>query len=222
MFIIMLGGPGSGKGSVGGILADYYKIPHISTGDIFRSEIKNETELGLKVKELIANGQLVSDDLTIKIVENRLLQPDCNNGVVLDGFPRTEAQAIALEKFMKENNRKIDSAVELDVSDEDLTIRIVNRLVCSNKECGESYNTVFMPPKIEGKCNKCGSDLYKRADDNEESVKNRLEVYHKQSKEIIEFYKERNLLYTVKPDIYSPTVLPDTVKTVEDYLDKIQ
>lgn len=219
MFIIMLGGPGSGKGSVGGILADYYKIPHISTGDIFRSEIKNETELGLKIKELIANGQLVSDDLTIKIVENRLLQPDCENGVVLDGFPRTEAQAVALEKFMKENNRKIDAAVELDVSDEDLTKRIVNRVVCSNKGCGESFNTVFMPPKVEGKCDKCGSELYRRADDNEESVKNRLEVYHNQSKEILEFYRDRELLFTVKPDIYSPTVLQDSVKTVEDYLD---
>ena len=220
MFIIMLGGPGSGKGSVGGILADYYKIPHISTGDIFRSEIKNETKLGLEIKELIANGQLVSDELTIKIVENRLLQPDCENGVVLDGFPRTEEQAIALEKFMKENNRKIDSAVELDVSDEDLTKRIVNRVVCSNKSCGESYNTVFMPPKVEGKCDKCGSDLYRRADDNEESVKNRLDVYHKQADEILKFYKSRNLLFTVKPDIYSPTVLQATVEVVKEYLGK--
>ena len=219
MFIIMLGGPGSGKGSVGGILADYYQIPHISTGDIFRSEIKSETELGLKIKELIANGQLVSDELTIQIVENRLLQPDCQNGVVLDGFPRTEAQAVALEKFMKDNNKKIDAAVELDVSDEDLTKRIVNRVVCSNKGCGESYNTVFMPPKVEGKCDKCGSDLYRRADDNEESVKNRLEVYHKQAEEILNFYKDRELLFTVRPDIYSPTVLPDTVAIVEKYLD---
>lgn len=220
MFIIMLGGPGSGKGSVGGILADDYKIPHISTGDIFRNEIKNETELGLKIKELIANGQLVSDELTIKIVENRLLQPDCENGAVLDGFPRTEQQAIALEKFMKDNNKKIDAAVELDVSDEDITKRIVNRVVCSNKECGESYNTVFMPPKVEGKCDKCGSDLYRRADDNEESVKNRLEVYHKQASEILKFYKESGILFTVRPDIYSPTVLQDSVKTVEDYLGK--
>lgn len=220
MFIIMLGGPGSGKGSVGGILANYYKIPHISTGDIFRNEIKKETELGLTIKELIANGQLVSDDLTIKIVENRLLQSDCENGVVLDGFPRTQAQAIALENFMKENNRKIDAAVELDVSDEDLTKRIVNRVVCSNKECGESYNTVFMPPKVEGKCDKCGSDLYRRADDNEESVKNRLEVYHKQSDDILKFYRNNGLLFTVKPDIYSPTVLQDSVKTIEEFLNQ--
>ena len=218
MFIIMLGGPGSGKGSVGGILADYYKIPHISTGDIFRNEIKNETELGLQIKELIANGQLVSDDLTIEIVKHRLLKPDCENGVVLDGFPRTEAQAIALEKFMDENNKKIDAAVELNLSDEDITTRIVNRVVCSNKECGESYNTVFMPPKVEGKCDKCGSNLYKRADDNEESVKNRLEVYHKQAEVILKFYKDRGLLFTVRPDIYSPTVLQDSVKTVQDYL----
>ncbi len=219
MFIIMLGGPGSGKGSVGGILANDYKIPHISTGDIFRNEIKNETELGLQIKELIANGQLVSDELTIKIVENRLLEPDCENGVVLDGFPRTEAQAIALENFLKENNRKIDAAVELDLSDEDIATRIVNRVVCSNKECGESFNTVFMPPKVEGKCDKCGSDLYRRADDNEESVKNRLEVYHKQAEVILKFYKDRGLLFTVRPDIYSPTVLQDSVKTAEEFLD---
>ncbi len=218
MFIIMLGGPGSGKGSVGGILANDYKIPHISTGDIFRNEIKNETELGLQIKELIANGQLVSDELTIKIVENRLLESDCENGVVLDGFPRTEAQAIALEKFLEANNRKIDAAVELDLSDEDIATRIVNRVVCSNKECGESFNTVFMPPKVEGKCDKCGSDLYRRADDNEESVKNRLEVYHKQAEVILKFYRDRGLLFTVRPDIYSPTVLQDSVDTAEKFL----
>lgn len=220
MFIIMLGGPGSGKGSIGGILADYYNVPHIATGDIFRAEIKSETELGLKIKELIANGQLVSDELTIQIVEKRLQEPDAQNGCVLDGFPRTEKQAIALEKFLEENNRKIDAAVELDVSDEDITKRIVNRVVCSNKSCGESFNTVFMPPKVEGKCDKCGSDLYTRADDNEESVKNRLAIYHKESSVILQFYKESGLLFTVRPDIYSPTTLQDTVEEIENYLGK--
>lgn len=220
MFIIMLGGPGSGKGSIGGILADYYNVPHIATGDIFRAEIKSETELGLKVKELIANGQLVSDELTIQIVEKRLQEPDAQNGCVLDGFPRTEKQAIALENFLMKNNRKIDAAVELDVSDEDITKRIVNRVVCSNKSCGESYNTIFMPPKVEGKCDKCGSDLYTRADDNEESVKNRLAIYHKESNVILQFYKESGLLFTVRPDIYSPTTLQDTVEEIENYLGK--
>ena len=218
MFIIMLGGPGSGKGSVGSILANDYKIPHIATGDIFRAEIKNETQLGLQIKDLISKGQLVSDDLVIKIVENRLLQEDAQNGAVLDGFPRTEKQAIALEKFLNTNNKKIDVAVELDVSDEDIIKRIVNRVVCSNRDCGETYNTVFKPSKQEMICDKCGSQLLKRADDNEETVKDRLNIYHKESKDILEFYKQKGILYTVKPNIYSETVLQDSVKSVEEYL----
>ncbi len=218
MFIIMLGGPGSGKGSVGGILANDYNIPHIATGDIFRTEIKNQTELGLKVKDLISKGQLVSDDLVIKIVENRLQQEDAKNGAVLDGFPRTEKQANALEEILNKNNKKVDIAVELDVSDEDIIKRIVNRVVCSNKECGETYNTVFKPSKVDMVCDKCGSPLIKRADDNEETVKDRLAIYHKESKDILEFYKRKNLLFSVKPDIYSKTVLEDSVKSVENYL----
>lgn len=218
MFIIMLGGPGSGKGSVGGILSDEYNIPHIATGDIFRAEIKNETELGLEIKELISKGQLVPDEIVIKIVENRLLQEDAKNGAILDGFPRTEEQAIALEKFLNENNRKVDVAVELDVSDEDIIKRIVNRVVCSNKECGETYNTVFKPSKVEMICDKCGSKLFKRADDSEETVRNRLEIYHKESKDILEFYNKKGLLFSVKPDIYSKTVLEDSVNAVKEYL----
>ncbi|MBE5805888.1 MAG: adenylate kinase [Clostridiales bacterium] len=218
MFIIMLGGPGSGKGSVGGVLSQEYNIPHIATGDIFRSEIKNETKLGLEIKDLISKGQLVSDEIVVEIVKNRLSQDDAKNGVILDGFPRTEKQAIELEKFLNDNNRKIDVAVELDVSDEDIIKRIVNRVVCSNKECGETYNTIFKPSKIENKCDKCGNILVKRADDNEETVRDRLAIYHKESAEILEFYNSRGLLFTVKPNIYESNVLENSVSKVKKYL----
>lgn len=218
MFIIMLGGPGSGKGSVGGVLSQEYNIPHIATGDIFRAEIKNETKLGLEIKELISKGQLVSDEIVVEIVKNRLLQDDAKNGVILDGFPRTEKQAIELEKFLNENNRKIDVAVELDVSDEDIIKRIVNRVVCSNKECGETYNTIFKPSKVENKCDKCGNILIKRADDNEETVRERLAIYHKESAEILEFYKDRGVLFTVKPNIYESDVLENSVSKVKNFL----
>ena len=194
MFIIMLGGPGSGKGSVGGVLSQEYNIPHVATGDIFRSEIKNETKLGLEIKDLISKGQLVSDEIVVEIVKNRLSQDDAKNGVILDGFPRTEKQAIELEKFLNDNNRKIDVAVELDVSDEDIIKRIVNRVVCSNKECGETYNTIYKPSKIENKCDKCGNILVKRADDNEETVKSRLQVYEIQTKPLIKYYEEQKVL----------------------------
>lgn len=218
MFIIMLGGPGSGKGSVGGVLSQEYNIPHVATGDIFRSEIKNETKLGLEIKDLISKGQLVSDEIVVEIVKNRLSQDDAKNGVILDGFPRTEKQAIELEKFLNDNNRKIDVAVELDVSDEDIIKRIVNRVVCSNKECGETYNTIFKPSKIENKCDKCGNILVKRADDNEETVRDRLAIYHKESAEILEFYNSRGLLFTVKPNIYESNVLENSVSKVKEYL----
>lgn len=218
MFIIMLGGPGSGKGSVGGVLSQEYNIPHIATGDIFRAEIKNETKLGLEIKDLISKGQLVSDEIVVEIVKNRLLQEDAKNGVILDGFPRTEKQAIALEQFLKENNKKIDVAVELDVSDEDIIKRIVNRVVCSNKECGETYNTIFKPSKVENKCDKCGNDLIKRADDNEETVRDRLAIYHKESSEILRFYKDKGLLFTIHPNIYEDNVLENSVNKIKVFL----
>ena len=156
MYIIMLGGPGSGKGSVGGKISEDLKLPHIATGDIFRAELKNETELGKKIKKYMDNGLLVPDEVVIEIVESRLSQDDAKNGAVLDGFPRTKEQAIALDKFLAGRNQKVNAAIELDVSDEDIVKRIVKRVVCSNKDCGESFNTEFKPPKVEGICDKCG------------------------------------------------------------------
>lgn len=218
MYIIMLGGPGSGKGSVGGKISEDLKLPHIATGDIFRAELKNETELGKKIKKYMDNGLLVPDEVVIEIVENRLSQEDVKDGAILDGFPRTKDQAIALDKFLSQKGKKIGAAIELDVSDENIVKRIVKRVVCSNKNCGESFNTEFKPPKIEGICDKCGSELIQRADDNEATVMQRLKVYHDTSKELLEYYKSTGALYTVHPDIYSKTVLEDNVSEVEKYL----
>ena len=218
MYIIMLGGPGSGKGSVGGKISENLNLPHIATGDMFRAELKNETELGKKIKKYMDNGLLVPDEVVIEIVENRLSQDDVKNGAILDGFPRTKDQAIALDKFLSTKGKKVDAAIELDVSDEDIVKRIVKRVICSNKNCGESYNTEFKPSKVEGICDKCGSELIKRADDNEETVMQRLKVYHGTSKELLEYYKNTGVLCTIHPNIYSKTVLEDNVAEVEMYL----
>lgn len=218
MFIIMLGGPGSGKGTVGGRISEDFKLPHIATGDIFREALKNETELGKKIKSFMDQGLLVPDEVVIEIVEDRLSQEDAENGAVLDGFPRTKEQAIALDKFLSQRGKKVDAAIELNVSDQDIITRITKRVICSNKNCGEPYNTEFKPSKVEGICDKCGSALIKRADDNEETVMQRLKVYHETSKDLLEYYKNTGALRTVCPDIYSKTVLEDSVAEAEEYL----
>lgn len=218
MFIIMLGGPGSGKGSVGGRISEDFNLPHIATGDIFRSELKNETELGMKIKKYMDKGLLVPDEVVIEIVENRLNQEDVKNGAILDGFPRTKEQAIALDKYLNEKGKKINAAIELDVSDQDIITRIVKRVVCSNKSCGESYNLEFNPSKVEGICDKCGAELIKRADDNEETVMQRLKVYHDTSKDLLEYYRATGVLCTIQPNIYSKTVLEDSVNEAKAYL----
>lgn len=218
MYIIMLGAPGSGKGTLAKELSKEYNLVHISTGDIFRENIKNETELGKKANEYISKGQLVPDDITIDLVKNRLSQEDVKNGAILDGFPRTTQQAEELEKFIKNNNPIDTVAVLLDIPDEDLVKRVVNRVICSNKECGAIYNTEFRKPKVEGICDVCGSKLIKRADDNEETVRDRLKVYHDNSKEIIEYYDNENVLFTLHPDIYSENVLEDNMSKVKAHL----
>ncbi|CDE83409.1 adenylate kinase [Clostridium sp. CAG:273] len=218
MYIIMLGAPGSGKGTLAKELSKEYSLVHISTGDIFRENIKNETELGKKANEYISKGQLVPDELTIDLVKNRLSQDDVKNGAILDGFPRTAHQAEELEKFIKNNNQMDTVAVLLDIPDEDLVKRVVNRVICSNKSCGAIYNTEFRKPKVDGICDICGSKLEKRADDNEKTVRDRLNVYHNNSKEIIEYYNEENVLFTLNPNIYSETVLEDNLSKVNEHL----
>lgn len=218
MYIIMLGAPGSGKGTLAKELSKEYSLVHISTGDIFRENIKNETELGKKANEYISKGQLVPDELTIDLVKNRLSQDDVKNGAILDGFPRTAHQAEELEKFIKNNNQMDTVAVLLDIPDEDLVKRVVNRVICSNKSCGAIYNTEFRKPKVDGICDICGSKLEKRTDDNEKTVRDRLNVYHNNSKEIIEYYNKENVLFTLNPNIYSETVLEDNLSKVNEHL----
>lgn len=216
----MLGGPGTGKGTVGGKLAKDFNLAHISTGDMFREEIKNKSEFGNKIESYISKGLLVPDELVIETVKHRLMKADASNGVVLDGFPRTVNQAEVLSEFLKEQGKEITVAVELNVSDENIIKRIVNRVMCSNKECGAIYNTEFKPSKVENICDICGSTLIKRKDDNEETVKQRLKVYHETSRDLLRYYQENGLLYTVYPDIYSETVLEDSVSNIETYLNK--
>lgn len=218
MYIIMLGGPGSGKGSVGGRISEDFNLPHIATGDIFRDVAKKDTELGRKIKNLIDNGKYVPDEVVIEMVEDRLSQDDAAEGVVLDGFPRTKDQAVALDKFLESKGKKVNAAIELDVPDEAIVKRTVKRVVCSNKNCGESFNTEFRPPKVEGICDKCGSELIRRKDDNEETIMQRLKVYHETCGVVIEHYRNNGVLCTIRPDIYSDTVLVDSVNEAEEFL----
>lgn len=210
MYIIMLGAPGSGKGTIGTEICDEFNLVHVATGDIFREEMKNQTELGKKAEEYISQGKLVPDEVTVGMVKTKL---DKLENVLLDGFPRTIDQAIALEEYLKEKGKEITAVIDLEVPDQDIIKRTSSRVICSNKECGASYNTVFMPPKVEGICDRCGSALTKRKDDNPETIKERLDVYHKNTEPLINFYKEENKLETIDIDIYSPTTKEDTTKS---------
>ena len=200
MYIVMLGAPGSGKGTAAKILSKKTGLPHISTGDMFREQIKKETELGKLANSYISNGKLVPDEVTIDIVKDRLNWEDAKNGVILDGFPRTEMQAKALDEILNQKGKEITIVPELVIPDKIIIERILNRATCSNKECGAIYNIKFKPPKVEGICDICGSKLVTRTDDNEETIKNRLEVYRKNSKDLIEFYKEKGVLKTIEPE----------------------
>ena len=195
MKIIMLGAPGAGKGTQAKMIAEQYNIPHISTGDIFRANIKNNTELGQEAKSYMDKGQLVPDELTVKILLDRVAQADCANGYVLDGFPRTIPQAEVLEQELNKLNDKIDYAINVEVPDENIIRRMSGRRACLN--CGATYHIEHIPPKQEGICDKCGEKLVLRDDDKEETVKNRLNVYHEQTQPLIDFYTARGVLKTV-------------------------
>ena len=196
MFIVLLGAPGSGKGTVGKILAENLKLAHISTGDLFRENLKNETELGKKAKSYMDKGELVPDEITLKMLEKRMEEADVENGAILDGFPRTENQAVVLDKLLESKGNKVDMALNIDVPFEEIVERIANRRSC--KGCNEIYNVVFNPPKQEGKCDKCGGELYQREDQKPEVVQNRLEVYKKTSEELINYYENKGILRTEK------------------------
>ena len=195
MKIIMLGAPGAGKGTQAKMIAEKYQVPHVSTGDIFRANIKNGTELGMEAKKYMDQGQLVPDELTVKILLDRVAQPDCEGGYVLDGFPRTIPQAEVLDKALSELNESIDYAINVDVPDENIVRRMSGRRACLG--CGATYHIEHIPPKKEGICDTCGQELVLRDDDKAETVLNRLNVYHKQTQPLIDFYTEKGVLKTV-------------------------
>ena len=195
MKIIMLGAPGAGKGTQAKMIAEKYSIPHISTGDIFRANIKNGTELGKKAKSYMDKGQLVPDELTLDLIMDRFKEDDCKNGYVLDGFPRTIPQAEALDAALKAEGEKIDFAIDVDVPDENIVKRMGGRRACVN--CGATYHIVYSPTKVEGKCDKCGEDLIVRDDDKPETVLSRLEVYHNQTQPLIDYYNKQGILKSV-------------------------
>lgn len=195
MKIIMLGAPGAGKGTQAKMIADKYGVPHISTGDIFRANIKNGTELGMEAKKYMDQGLLVPDELTVHILLDRVAQDDCKNGYVLDGFPRTIPQAEVLDSELTKLGDHIDYAINVDVPDENIVKRMSGRRACLT--CGATYHIEHVPPKKEGICDVCGSELVLRDDDKPETVKNRLNVYHEQTQPLIDFYTEKGVLKTV-------------------------
>ncbi len=195
MKIIMLGAPGAGKGTQAKMIAEKYGIPHISTGDIFRANIKNATELGMEAKKYMDEGKLVPDELTVKILLDRVAQDDCKNGYVLDGFPRTIPQAEVLTAALEKMNDAVDFAIDVNVPDENIVNRMSGRRACLT--CGATYHIVHIPPKQEGICDKCGSALVLRDDDKPETVLNRLKVYHDQTQPLIDYYTEKGILKTV-------------------------
>ncbi|NLM47837.1 MAG: adenylate kinase [Epulopiscium sp.] len=198
MRLIMLGAPGAGKGTHALLLSKEYNIPQISTGDILRSHIKNETDLGKKAKKYMDKGLLVPDELVVEIVKKRIQEEDCKEGFILDGFPRTIPQAEALDKALEELAIALDKVVNIDVPDEVIIKRMAGRRVCSN--CGASYHIENKKPLKENICDECGSELKQREDDKEETVRKRLQVYEEQTKPLIEYYEKRGILLTIEGD----------------------
>lgn len=195
MKIVMLGAPGAGKGTQAIKISEKYNIPHISTGDIFRANIKQGTELGTKAKKYMDQGLLVPDELVVALVADRITKDDCKNGFVLDGFPRTIPQAEALDKALKDMGQKLDFAIDVDVPDENIIKRMAGRRACVN--CGATYHLEYAPTKVEGICDVCGGKLVLRDDDKPETVKKRLQVYHDQTQPLIDYYNGQKILRTV-------------------------
>lgn len=195
MKIIMLGAPGAGKGTQAKKIAEKYSIPHISTGDIFRANIKNNTELGQKAKTYMDKGELVPDELVVDLIMDRFKEADCANGYVLDGFPRTIPQAETLDKALAANNEAVDFAINVEVPDENIINRMSGRRACVG--CGATYHIQYNAPKVEGVCDTCGEKLILRDDDKPETVKNRLSVYHEQTQPLIDYYSKKGVLAEV-------------------------
>jgi len=213
----MLGAPGTGKGTMAGILTEKFGIPQIATGDIFRKNIEEKTELGKLVEGYLASGGLVPDEVTIKLIEDRLAKTDAQNGAILDGFPRTVAQAEALEELLKEKGQKVDITVNITASEEEILKRIVNRRICP--KCKSIYNVLLNPPKVEGKCDKCGTELITRKDDNAETVKSRIKTYIDQTSPLVDYYKNKGILYHVDATNSIEDLKTKTIKGICNYLE---
>lgn len=212
--LIITGLPGAGKGTQAERIIEKYGIPHISTGDMFRSAIKNETQLGLEAKSFMDKGELVPNEVTNGIVKERLQEEDTKNGFLLDGFPRTMDQANALDQIMTDLDRTIDAVINIDVNPEVLMSRLTGRIICRN--CGATYHKVNHPPKVEGVCDKCGStDLYQREDDKPETVENRIRINQEQSAPILEFYSKKGLLHTVDGEIGIENVFSEVQNIID-------
>lgn len=220
MILIMLGAPGTGKGTVASKLSEMLGIPQVSTGDIFRKAIAEKTQVGVEAEKYISQGMLVPDEVTIKIVEERLKDADVQKGLILDGFPRTIEQAETLDKMLEDSNKNITLAINLETPEEEIIDRVVSRRVCSNQECKTVFNTKLNPPKQEGICDKCGAELKQRKDDNEETVKNRLVSYYKQSAPIVDYYKNKGLLYSSEVSLKINKMAVDVADEVYEMLTK--
>ena len=212
MKIVMLGAPGAGKGTQAKRIAAKFSIPHISTGDIFRANIKNNTPLGAKAKPYMDKGELVPDELVIELIMDRFAQDDCVNGYVLDGFPRTIPQAEELDKALKSVNDNLDYAIDVEVPDDNIINRMSGRRACVN--CGATYHIVHNPPKVENECDTCNGELILRDDDKPETVKNRLDVYHTQTEPLLKYYTEKGILYIVDGTQDMDTVFDSICKIV--------
>lgn len=212
--IIFLGAPGAGKGTFAGLLIEKIPLSHISTGDIFRREIKNETEIGKKAKKYVESGGLVPDEIVAEMVTKRLSEPDCANGFILDGFPRTLNQAQLLKDALKNTNLKIDGVIYFEAGDDLLIKRLTARITC--KQCNKNFNKLFSPPKVEGKCDSCGGELYQRKDDSLETAKSRLELFYKETSPLIDFYKKEKLLLCLNSERGKDEVMKDLLEILSE------
>ena len=209
---ILLGPPGAGKGTQAAKIVENFNIPHISTGDIFRENIKNGTELGKKAKAYMDRGELVPDDLVIEIATTRIMEDDCKDGFLLDGFPRTVYQAEKLDEFLEKHGQKLDKVIDIEVKKEELITRLTGRRVC--KKCGASYHVTNIPPKKEGVCDICGSELFQRADDTIETVENRINVYNKETLPLVDYYKKAGILAEIDGTTGLESVFADIAKAL--------
>ena len=221
MYLIMLGAQGKGKGTVAGILSKETGWPQISTGDIFRKNISEKTELGVKANEYISKGQLVPDEITVPMVVDRLGKEDTKNGAILDGFPRTLEQAKKLDEILQEKGKKVDLVINLTTPRDEIITRILNRRVCSNQECKATYNLTMHPPVKAGICDKCGSELVQREDDSDENaIKQRLEIYDQNTSSLIEFYTDKKVLITEEVSERINRLGKDAAEDVLNYIKK--